>query len=110
MFEHEALESMKYICVRWIHTSAKEPELLYSELDDQQWELRKVELFADGRVDYAGQIWQKGSAWLSLEPRPLLDEISLDPQCVAVEINQEEFETVWADARRQDVASSSTTG
>jgi len=44
---------MTYIRVRWIHTFPDEPVLLFSEIDGQRWEARKVDFFSDGRLGYA---------------------------------------------------------
>ncbi len=44
---------MKYIKVKWLHSHPDEPVLLYSELDKDRWETRKVEVFADGRIGFA---------------------------------------------------------
>ena len=68
---------------------------MYSELDDNHRELRKVEMFADGRHDFSSNYESKGDARLSVEPIPSLDEISLDPQFEPIEISKEEFEDVW---------------
>lgn len=89
---------MKYICVKWIHSFSTEPVLIYSELDGNRWEHRKVEVFADGRCDYASESGSKGDSGLSKEPLPSLDEISLDSQFEPVEIEQEEFERIWTEA------------
>lgn len=72
--------------------------LLYSELDDQRMEVRKVEVFADGRMDYAGRMGHKGNARLGKVPVPPLDEIAADPEFEPVKINQGEFDAVWAKA------------
>ncbi|WP_409566395.1 DUF6881 domain-containing protein [Rhizobium leguminosarum] len=42
---------MKYIKVKWLHSSPDTPVLLYSELDSDMWEVRKVEAYAE---------WQEG--------------------------------------------------
>jgi hypothetical protein len=86
---------MKYICVRWKHLFSSEPVLMYSELDENSWEHRKVEIFADGRRDYASEYESKGNSGLSKEPLPSLDEIALDPQFEPVEISKADFEQVW---------------
>ena len=46
-------ELMRYIKVKWIHSYPDEPVLLYSEIDDSGWEVRKVEVFPDGAYGYA---------------------------------------------------------
>jgi hypothetical protein len=89
---------MKYIRVKWIHSIQSEPVLLYSELDDDGWETRKVEIYSDGKIDYAGQDESKGDAHLSLEPLPSIAEIAEDAQFEPIEIDQREFDAVWAKA------------
>jgi hypothetical protein len=37
---------MKYIRVKWIHSLPNEPITLFSELDDDRYEVRKLEIFA----------------------------------------------------------------
>lgn len=44
---------MQYIKVKWVHPPNEYPVMLYSELDDRRYEIRKVEVFADGRMQYA---------------------------------------------------------
>jgi hypothetical protein len=86
---------MNYIKVEWKHSFSDEPVWLYSELDDNHWETRKVEVFADGRCGYASATESSGTTRLSTEPIPSLIEISYDPQFEPVEITKSEFEEVW---------------
>jgi hypothetical protein len=88
---------MKYIRVKWIHSFSREPVLMYSELDDNLWEHRKVEIFANRRRDYVSKFGVKGDSRLSKEPLPSLNKIALDPQFEPVEISKEEFEKIWAE-------------
>jgi hypothetical protein len=87
---------MKYIKVRWIHSLPDEPIWLYSELNDDWWEVRKVEVFADGTKGYANHSEALGTTKLSIEPLPAIEEIASDPQFVPTEITRQEFEDVWA--------------
>ncbi|ANY84031.1 hypothetical protein BB934_37860 (plasmid) [Microvirga ossetica] len=95
---------MKYIKVRWLHTSPDSPVLLYSELNDELWEVRKVEVYADGRVDFADREEQSGSTRLGIEPLPTLEEIAADPEFELTVISAEEFDSAWevAKARQKD--------
>jgi hypothetical protein len=86
---------MKYVKVRWIHSFPDEPIWLFSELDDEQWETRKVEIFADGAKGYASHSETRGSTRLGIVQFPALDDIALDPQFIPEEITGEEFERVW---------------
>lgn len=87
---------MKYILVKWKHLFRDEPELLYSELDEQRWEQRKVEVFPDGHMDYAEEKKSSGSTRLGLTPIPELWEIAADEQFEPTEITKDDFEKVWA--------------
>jgi hypothetical protein len=86
---------MKYLKVYWRHDRPKDPIVIYSEIDEHGWENRKVELFLDGRADYADPERATGETWLSLEPLPTLASIAAQGQFEPVEISREEFETEW---------------
>ncbi len=92
---------MRYIAVKWLHDDTEEPVLLFSELNDKGWEVRKVEVFRDGLAHFADANQHSGSTELGLMPVPPLNEIAADPQFQAHEITREEFEKVWQDALRQ---------
>lgn len=92
---------MKYIRVNWLHSSPGEPRVLYSELDDKRWEVRKVEEFSDGHLGFAGAESSSEETRLGEEPIPPLVEIGSDPQFQPVEITKAEFEVVWQKATRQ---------
>ncbi|MGD7134763.1 DUF6881 domain-containing protein [Ralstonia pseudosolanacearum] len=89
---------MIYVCVRWIHTIPSEPVFIYSEIDPDNFELRKVEVCADGRMGFCDGTNSAGESMLSTEPLPSLQEIATDPQFVSVEITVEEFEVMWSAA------------
>ena len=90
---------MSYIRVQWLHAHPDEPVWLISELDDDRWETRKVEIFADGSKGYASKEEEVGGTFLGLAPVPPLREIAADPQFRPEEITKEEFEGIWR-ARR----------
>ncbi len=52
---------MRYLRVQWLHSHPDEPVTLYSELDDEGWEVRKVEIFADGHIGFASKTEVVGS-------------------------------------------------
>jgi len=88
---------MNYIKVKWNHSHPGEPIWLYSEIDDDRRETRKVEVFADGRRRYASRTESEGGTRLGEAPIPQLIEISYDPQFQPAAIAKEEFEAVWAE-------------
>jgi hypothetical protein len=90
---------MKYIKVRWLHSSSDTPIWLYSELNLASSEVRKVEVYASGHMDFADRDQQSGSTSLGIEPLQSLEEIAANPEFEPVEISAEEFEAIWATAR-----------
>jgi hypothetical protein len=87
---------MTYLKVKWIHATSYRPVFTYSELDDERWELRKVEIFPDGRMLYADPEVEFEETGLSTMPYPSLEKIAADPQFVPEVISKAEFEKVWA--------------
>lgn len=91
---------MRYMKVRWHHEDIEEPVLLYSEIDAGR-EVRKVELYSDGRMDHADDTSSSGSTQLSEILMPTVEDLAEDPEFTPETIAREEFEAIW----RQAVAS-----
>lgn len=89
---------MTYLKVKWKHAFPNEPIWLYSELDGQRWEVRKVEAFADGRMGYADKACNAEGTGLGEEPIPELEDIAADPQFEPSMISAVEFGKVWREA------------
>lgn len=90
---------MRYIKVLWHHDCPDDPIELYSEVGDDGWEVRKIELYRDGRYGLAGSEGSTGSTGLSDEPIPDIAEIAALEEFTPDEISADEFETVWQNAR-----------
>ena len=90
------MSANSYIRVRWLDPSPDDPVELWSELDPDRFELRKVEIWADGRVGYAAPKTAVGGATLGFEPVPTLEEMGADPQFAPETISQSEFDELWA--------------
>jgi hypothetical protein len=86
---------MKHIKVEWIHNSQDDPIAIYSEIDDEQWEQRKVEIFRDGRQGFANSVEEIGGSMLGIAPWPDLKTLNAEPEFNIVEISVQEFENVW---------------
>jgi hypothetical protein len=82
-------ETMTYIRVFWHHAFPDEPIVLYSEIDENLWEPRKVYVFRDGRFGYASDTEETNSVWLSIEPLAFLADIGSDPQFDPCEIEKQ---------------------
>jgi len=85
-----------YIRVRWLHDFEDEPIDLWSELDRERFETRKLEVFRDGGIGFASASEATHRTWLGEIAVPPVDEIAQDPQFVAEEVSKEEFERRWS--------------
>ena len=86
---------MEYIRVHWIHNSQGDPVLLYSELDDSRYEVRKIEVFSDQTIGFAEQNASQGSTVLGKTPIPPIEEIAWDKQFKPEKISESQFELIW---------------
>ena len=91
---------MHYVRISWNHANPDDPVELFSELDEQSWEIRKVELFPDGHYGFASETESTESTDLGLEPVPPIEEIASDPEFIPGSISRLEFEEAWNSARR----------
>jgi hypothetical protein len=87
---------MQYIKVRWHHSIPDEPIWLYSELDADRWETRKVEIYTDGRIGFASSTEQTPDTRLGDGPVPPLSEIDADGEFESLAVDRDEFERVWS--------------
>ena len=91
---------MRYLRVEWVHSDPDDPVTLYSEVDEEGREVRKVEIFADGRAGFASQSEKAGGTELGDQPVPPLAEIAAAGPFRPALITREEFESVWANRTR----------
>ncbi len=90
---------MKYLYVKWKQPHAGEPLHLYSELDSERYELRKVELFGDGRRGFADADTEFGGTRLGEMAVPPLAELAQDADLDAKDITADEFQRQWLKRR-----------
>ena len=88
-----------YLYVHWKKPHPGEPGHLYSELDRERYELRKVELFADGRRGFADANEEFGGTRLGETAVPTLEELADDPDLEAKASTVEEFQRQWLKRR-----------
>jgi hypothetical protein len=86
---------MKYIRLKWNHTNPDEPVYIFSEVEDDGKEVRKIECFRNGFCDIADADRRSGAAALTTLPLPDLKVLTRDPEFKGVEIPRDEFEEVW---------------
>ena len=86
---------MEYLQVTWIHDFEDEPVLLYSEIDSDRIEIRKIEVYKDNSFGLAMKNYEFGGTKLGIEPIPRVDEIAEDIQFITKTISKKEFDTIW---------------
>jgi hypothetical protein len=89
-----------YVRVRWDHGFAAEPVEILSELGDDRYEVRKVEVYRDGRLDWADADRDTDAIGLGEIPFPALEEINSQAEFRAEAITAAEFEAAWTRARQ----------
>jgi hypothetical protein len=87
-----------YLHVTWHQDFDNEPVELYSEQDDEGWQTRKVDIYRDGRMDYADERTSTGTTFLAEIPVGPIEEIAADPQFSPRWISSDEFERQWTAA------------
>jgi hypothetical protein len=87
-----------YLRVRWNHSSPDDPVDLWSELTSDRQEIRKVEIWANGQIGYAGPHGDHGGTRIGEEALPTFDEIAADPQFRPQVVSAAAFEDCWTHA------------
>jgi len=91
---------MEYFTAYWYHTAGnEEPRTFYSEIDNNRFETRKIEIYEDGSFGMAGDDFSFGGTELGDMSVPPIEEIDGDTEFSASIISAEEFEAVWAKYR-----------
>ena len=88
--------SPTYIRCEWFHDFEDEPCCIHSELDDERYETRKIEVFRDGKTTRAcAEDLQSDPMALADQPAPSLEEVSAYTEFHMEEIGAAEFEDLW---------------
>jgi hypothetical protein len=78
------------------------PVLLALEIDDNSYEIRKIEIWFNGVVGWADRVSHSESTALGYAQVPSVEEINKDKQFKAVQIIKEDFERFWT-MKNEDV-------
>ncbi|WP_454194105.1 DUF6881 domain-containing protein [Nocardia sp. Marseille-Q1738] len=92
---------MWYLKAQWHHDFDDEPVEMFSEIADDGFEVRKVEIFSDGHMDWADAGRGTGTTTISQMPIPTVDAIDAQVEYSAVEVDSREFETIWLRALQE---------
>ncbi|MFE3442186.1 DUF6881 domain-containing protein [Nocardia sp. NPDC059180] len=88
-------EEFRYIRIDRSDDSTTGPVTIFSEIDEDGYENRRVEVFRDGSSDFAGGLMEGETTILNDEPIPTVSEISQRPGVTAIEITLEDFQRAW---------------
>jgi len=88
---------MKYIQMKWKQHDDTYPAIIICEIDERGWELRKVEIWQNGRKGYASAEGEFGGTGLGLEPwlAEELQQLLKDPEFEVAELDPVNFEQIW---------------
>lgn len=89
---------MWYSRVAWHHDLPSEPVGYLSEVGEDGWEVRRVQSYRDGRLEWADGSRETDTVGLSEIPVDF-DDIESQPEFQAFKISAQEFEEAWARAR-----------
>ena len=84
----------RYLKAYWHHANPDDPVVYLSEIE-QGLEVRKVQKYADGSVEWAGPDGQTGDTGLSEGLMPFPSEIDAQDEFTTAPIDAREFETEW---------------
>jgi len=68
---------------------------LWAELDEDRWEVRKVDVFRNGTLRWADCDHEDEDTALGDCPTPTLEEIAAEPEFKPRTVTKDEFEAVW---------------
>ena len=86
---------MRYIDVMWLHHDPEYPIRLVSEIDSDDYEIRKLEFFQDGSVGFACATASRLGVELGTVPVPSINEIVGLEDFEGKEISQADFDALW---------------
>jgi hypothetical protein len=89
---------MLYVKVSWAHKLPDDPVVYFSELGEDRYETRKVQVYRDGRMEWADARHETGTVGLSEIAFPPLGEIAAQAEFFPSVIDAGEFEVVWRQA------------
>ena len=88
-----------YLKTEWHHDFADEPVVLYSEVGDDGYEVRKVQRFRDGRLEWADADRETDQTGLGELPIGPIGNIAAQAEFTPETISRQEFEAMWQQAR-----------
>jgi hypothetical protein len=88
-----------HLKVQWHHDYPDEPVILFSEVGEDGYEIRKVQVFPDGQLEWADEYRETNRTGLSEAPIGTMDEIAAQEEFIPEAISRQEFEAIWQQAK-----------
>jgi hypothetical protein len=88
----------RYQKVLWRHEYSDDPVVIYSEIDDDNRETRRVEEYRDGQLEYASSSLGSGTTRIADQPMASLEAMNAKPDFSASSIDAAQFDDVWVRA------------
>ena len=89
---------MDYWKVEWHHDFTEEPIVLFSEIGEDGYETRKIQLYRDGRLLKADEAHENGTIGLSEIPVGDIADVAAQAEFSAWVISKSDFYEVWDQA------------
>lgn len=73
-------------------------DFTYSEIGEDRYEIRKIDIWKNGKIEFAFDDIEYGNTFLGIEPMPSLEVLNYEDKwgkTIAQEISFKEFEQVW---------------
>ncbi|MYT31950.1 MULTISPECIES: hypothetical protein [unclassified Streptomyces] len=96
---------MQHWKVIWHHEFDEEPVILFSEIGDDGYEIRKVQEYRDGRLLYTDGTNETAEIGLSEIPVGDIEDVASQSEFSAFVISAADFEMIWNRARCHGAAS-----
>jgi hypothetical protein len=90
---------MRYLYIKWVHKDPGSPVHIYSEIGNDGYEMRRMEIWANGRKGFADANEEVGGTALSSMAIPSLSEIAAQPEFQPKQIVAEDFHKLWLKRR-----------
>ncbi|MFJ5633090.1 DUF6881 domain-containing protein [Streptomyces goshikiensis] len=89
---------MEHWKVEWFHESETDPTLIYSEIGEDGYEVRKVYQYRDGRLLRSDEWHESREIGLSEVPVGTIEDVARQPEFAAIRVPLAEFEEFWTTA------------
>jgi hypothetical protein len=86
---------MDYWKVIWHHDFDTEPVVLYNEIGEDGYEVRKVDEYCDGRLAWADETREVDGTRLGEIPVGPIEDVQAQAEFSAFVITKEQFEVMW---------------